>query len=327
MRNGLKSRESRSFGSAFHVGRIGCSGPAGRRRPLTVHGQPQPWLLAAHADLHNLHARAGVLVRADLDMGPTQGGGRRPSAGRGAASPGGRATVELIHDAGRTQVPPGTLTGCAAARAVAAVAVRGPKVPLRTSHRALDHNRGPRDGGQWRRCRHGGGVLAGVAGAAGDRQETETLGVAGPGTGSVITAAPGHFLQASYEEEAVMAVIRFDPFRDPLERLLSMAATGTRAPLGMPMDVYRAEDGSYHVEADLPGVDPDGVEVTVEHSTLTIRAERSPHYGESEQVVVAERPQGSFTRQLSLGEGVDAALPEAPASAPREFSASNLQSG
>ena len=102
-----------------------------------------------------------------------------------------------------------------------------------------------------------------------------------------------------------MAVIRFDPFRDPLERLLSMAATGTRAPLAMPMDVYRAGDGSYHVEADLPGVDPDSVEVTVEHSTLTIRAERTPHYGESDQVIVAERPQGSFTRQLSLGEGVD----------------------
>ena len=30
-----------------------------------------------------------------------------------------------------------------------------------------------------------------------------------------------------------------------------MAATGTRAPLGMPMDVCRAGDGSYHVEADL----------------------------------------------------------------------------
>jgi HSP20 family molecular chaperone IbpA len=72
-----------------------------------------------------------------------------------------------------------------------------------------------------------------------------------------------------------MTVIRFDPFRDPLERLLSMAATGTRAPLGMPMDVYRAGDGSYHVEADLPGVDPDSVDVTVEHSTLTIRAERT----------------------------------------------------
>jgi HSP20 family protein len=84
-----------------------------------------------------------------------------------------------------------------------------------------------------------------------------------------------------------------------------MAATGTRAPLGMPMDVYRAEDGSYHVEADLPGVDPGSVEVTVEHATLTIRAERTPHYGESEQVIIAERPQGAFTRQLSLGEGVD----------------------
>jgi HSP20 family protein len=102
-----------------------------------------------------------------------------------------------------------------------------------------------------------------------------------------------------------MAVIRFEPFRDPFERLLSMAATGARAPLGMPMDVYRGGDGSYHVEADLPGADPDSIEVTVEHGTLTIRAERTPHYGESEQVIVAERPQGSFTRQLSLGEGVD----------------------
>jgi HSP20 family protein len=55
-----------------------------------------------------------------------------------------------------------------------------------------------------------------------------------------------------------------------------MAATGTPAPLGMPIDVYRAEDGSYHLEADLPGVEPDSVEVTVEHATLTIRAERTP---------------------------------------------------
>ena len=99
-------------------------------------------------------------------------------------------------------------------------------------------------------------------------------------------------------------MIRFDPLRDPFERFFSMAATGTRAPLGMAMDVYRTEDGSYHVEADLPGVDPGSVEVTVEHATLTIRAERTPHYGESEQVIAAERPQGSFTRQLSLGEGV-----------------------
>ena len=54
-----------------------------------------------------------------------------------------------------------------------------------------------------------------------------------------------------------------------------------------------------------PASTPDGIEVTVEHGTLTIQAERTPHYGESEQVIVAERPQGSFTRQLTLGEGVD----------------------
>jgi HSP20 family protein len=103
-----------------------------------------------------------------------------------------------------------------------------------------------------------------------------------------------------------MAVIRYEPFRDPFERLLSLAATGTRPPLAMPMDVYRTDDGSYHVEADLPGVAPDTLDVTVEHSTLTIRAERKPHYGEAEHVIATERPQGPFTRQLTLGEGLDA---------------------
>lgn len=102
-----------------------------------------------------------------------------------------------------------------------------------------------------------------------------------------------------------MAVLRFEPFRDPFDRLMSLAATGTRTPLGMPIDIYRSDDGSYHVETDLPGVDPASIEVTVEHSTLTIKAERAPHYGDSDQVIVAERPQGTFTRQFSLGEGVD----------------------
>ena len=111
-----------------------------------------------------------------------------------------------------------------------------------------------------------------------------------------------------HEEEAAMSVFRFEPFRDPareLDRLMSMAASGTRAPLGMPLDVYRGEDGSYHVEADLPGVDPDSIEVTVDSGALTIQAERTPAYRESQQVIVAERSQGSFARQLSLGEGVD----------------------
>jgi len=141
-----------------------------------------------------------------------------------------------------------------------------------------------------------------------------------------------------------MSVIRFEPLRDPfreLDRLISMAASGTRVPLGMPMDVYRGEDGSYHVEADLPGVDPDSVEVTVEHGALTIRAVRTPRYGESEQVIVAERPQGSFTRQLGLGEGVDpenltadyadgvlhVALPASPRTQPRRVEITRAPAG
>jgi HSP20 family protein len=70
-----------------------------------------------------------------------------------------------------------------------------------------------------------------------------------------------------------MAVLRFEPFRDPFDRLMSLAATGTRTPLGMPIDIYRSDDGSYHVETDLPGVDPANIEVTVEHSTLTIKGD------------------------------------------------------
>jgi HSP20 family protein len=103
-----------------------------------------------------------------------------------------------------------------------------------------------------------------------------------------------------------MAVIRHELYKDPFERLMSLAATGTRAPLAMPLDVYRSDDGNYHIEADLPGVDPASIEVTVEQGTLTMRADRNPRVTDSGQVLFAERSHGSFTRRLSLGEGVDA---------------------
>jgi HSP20 family protein len=136
--------------------------------------------------------------------------------------------------------------------------------------------------------------------AAGTRCRRDGL-LAGQWIGAGDTVPDG----TAVREEAAMAVFRFEPFGDPVERLLSMATTGTRTPLGMPMDIYRTKDGTYHVEADLPGVAPDTVEVTIEHGTLTIKADRAPGYGDSDQVIVAERSQGPFTRRLSLGEGVD----------------------
>src|SRR5260370_8129388 len=100
-----------------------------------------------------------------------------------------------------------------------------------------------------------------------------------------------------------MSVTRFEPFRDPfreVDRLLSMAASGTRAPLGMPMDVYRAQDGSYHVQADLPRADPDSVELTVAHSQLPIRPERTAHYDGSQHTLSSHHPPPPPAPQLSL---------------------------
>ncbi|MGY5884772.1 Hsp20/alpha crystallin family protein [Modestobacter lacusdianchii] len=101
--------------------------------------------------------------------------------------------------------------------------------------------------------------------------------------------------------------MRFEPFGDPfrsLDRLTSQLMSGTRTPMGMPMDVWQAEDG-YHVALDLPGVDPGSVEITTERNTLTIRAERRAEYAQGSNVLLAERPQGRFTRQLQVGDALD----------------------
>ena len=104
-----------------------------------------------------------------------------------------------------------------------------------------------------------------------------------------------------------MSVLRFDPFGDPfrqMDRLTNQLLSGTRTPMGMPMDVWQTDDG-FHVCLDLPGVDPDSVDITTERNVLTITAERRPEYQQGQNVVIAERPQGTFTRQLQLGDTVD----------------------
>ncbi|MDP9429841.1 MAG: Hsp20/alpha crystallin family protein [Actinomycetota bacterium] len=104
-----------------------------------------------------------------------------------------------------------------------------------------------------------------------------------------------------------VSVMRFEPFGDPfrgLDRLASQLVSGRRTPMGMPMDVWQADDG-YHIALDLPGVDPGSVEITCERNTLTIRAERRAEYEEGHNVLLAERPQGTFTRQLQVGDALD----------------------
>ena len=105
-----------------------------------------------------------------------------------------------------------------------------------------------------------------------------------------------------------MSVLRFDPFGDPfrqMDRLTNQLLSGTRTPMAMPMDVWQTDDG-FHVCLDLPGVDPDSVDITTERNLLTITAERRAEYQQGQNVLIAERPQGTFTRQLQLGDTVDA---------------------
>jgi len=97
-------------------------------------------------------------------------------------------------------------------------------------------------------------------------------------------------------------LMRFDPFRE-LDRLAQQTASTGRLPV-MAMDAYRHGD-TFVVHFDLPGVDPSSVDLTVEKNVLTVSAERRWQPTEGDEVVVAERPQGSFSRQLFLGEGLD----------------------
>lgn len=104
-----------------------------------------------------------------------------------------------------------------------------------------------------------------------------------------------------------MSILRFDPFRDPfrdMDRLTNQLLSGTRTPASLPMDVWR-EGQEFHVALDLPGVDPSSVDITVERGVVTIATRREQSFGADAQVLLAERPQGEFTRQLLLGEGVD----------------------
>ena len=103
-------------------------------------------------------------------------------------------------------------------------------------------------------------------------------------------------------------LMRTDPFR-ALDRLAAQAldTTGTWSrPAAMPMDAWRHGE-EFVVEFDLPGIDPDAVELSVERRTLTVKVERRPTQAEADDVewVASERPYGVYSRQLMLGDGMD----------------------
>ena len=96
-------------------------------------------------------------------------------------------------------------------------------------------------------------------------------------------------------------LMRFDPYRE-LDELATQLHDGRRS-RWMPLDAYRIGD-TFHIDLDLPGVQPESIEVTVERNVLTVKAER--HWRtEGVETVVCERPTGTFSRELFLAETLD----------------------
>src|SRR5690348_5661169 len=89
-----------------------------------------------------------------------------------------------------------------------------------------------------------------------------------------------------------------------LDQLTGRAGTTARALSGMPMDAYRVGD-NFVAHFDLPGVDPGSIDLSIEGTTLTVTAERSVPQLENAEWAIAERPYGSYTRQLVLGRSLD----------------------
>jgi HSP20 family protein len=98
-------------------------------------------------------------------------------------------------------------------------------------------------------------------------------------------------------------LMRTDPFRE-LDRLTQQVFGTAARPAFMPMDAWREGD-SFRIEFDLPGVQPDSIDLDVERNVLTVRAERAGKPENGSELIAAERPRGVFSRQLILGDNLD----------------------
>jgi HSP20 family protein len=99
-------------------------------------------------------------------------------------------------------------------------------------------------------------------------------------------------------------LVRFDPFRD-FDRLTEqLDQVWRRSSSTVPLDAYR-RGNEVVLHLDLPGVDPDAIDLTVERDTLTVSAARRWDRQDGDDVIASERPQGTFTRRILLGETLD----------------------
>jgi HSP20 family protein len=98
-------------------------------------------------------------------------------------------------------------------------------------------------------------------------------------------------------------LMRTDPFRE-LDRVAQQVLGTTARPAAMPIDAYRKGD-QFVALFDLPGLDADSINLTVERNVLTVHAERHRPTDDDVELLIGERPHGTFSRQLFLADTLD----------------------
>jgi HSP20 family protein len=97
-------------------------------------------------------------------------------------------------------------------------------------------------------------------------------------------------------------LMRFEPFQEYAQVTNNLLAQSRVRQI--PVDAYR-RGNEFKAHFDLPGVNPELIELTVEKDLVTVRATRAWARVEGDQIQIAERNQGEVSRQLLLGEGLD----------------------
>ncbi|HLN70475.1 MAG TPA: Hsp20/alpha crystallin family protein [Streptosporangiaceae bacterium] len=83
----------------------------------------------------------------------------------------------------------------------------------------------------------------------------------------------------------------------------------TRATV-MPLDGVR-RDGDVLLRFDVPGIDPESIEVTVDRGVLSVSVKRQEERAENDKFFVRERTMGTFTRRLHLSKNLNSDAVEA----------------
>lgn len=100
--------------------------------------------------------------------------------------------------------------------------------------------------------------------------------------------------------------------QDEMNRLLGRFGPAAEAVDYPPMNLWTGEEGAV-VTAEIPGVAPENIEVSVHRNTLTVKGKRDEPEATGEEVVHhrRERNHGTFGRTISLPFAVDPAHVEA----------------